>query len=168
MPLHQRQLEASATFLQVFCDNTPVNSSDTVVQWSVLLSFRAANARSFRDQLEFSMLATRMSERRVVRTVEWREGGAPIDVLPAAGVFGANGSGKSNLLKAMDDMRSCVLHSFRRGDPGGRIPRRPFVLDRARRAEPSEYEVDLVLDGVRHRYGFSIDDDRVLDEWAFH
>ena len=145
-----------------------MNSSSTATQSSVLLSFRAVNARSFRDEFEFSMLATRMSERGVVRTVEWREGGTPIDVLPAAGVFGANGSGKSNLLKAMDDMRSCVLHSFRRGDPGGRIPRRPFVLDRVRRVEPSEYEVDLVLDGVRHRYGFSIDDDRVLDEWAFH
>lgn len=145
-----------------------MSSGSGVFQPSVLLSFRAVNARSFRDELEFSMLATRMSERGVVRAVEWREGGAPIDVLPAAGVFGANGSGKSNLLKAMDDMRSCVLHSFRLGDPGGRMPRRPFVLDRARRAEPSEYEVDLVLDGVRHRYGFCIDDEQVLEEWAFH
>lgn len=113
------------------------------------------------------MLATRLSERRFVRDVQWREGGASIDVLPAAGVFGANGSGKSNLLKTMDDMRGHVLHSFRRGDPDGRIPRRPFVLDAMRRSEPSEYEVDLVLSGVRHRYGFSIDDDRVIEEWAY-
>ncbi len=83
-------------------------------------------------------------------------------------MFGANGSGKSNLLKAMDDMRGCVLHSFRRGDPEGRIPRRPFVLNRARRAEPTEFEVDLILNGIRHMYGFCIDDERVLDEWAFH
>ena len=114
------------------------------------------------------MLATRLSERRFVRSVEWRESGAPIQVLPAASVFGANGSGKSNLLKAMDDMRGHVLHSFRRGDPGGRIPRRPFVLDQARRTEPTEFEVDLVLNGVRHVYGFCLDDDRFVDEWAFH
>lgn len=113
------------------------------------------------------MLASRLSERHLVRSVEWREGGAPIQVLPAAGVFGANGSGKSNLLKAMDDMRGHVLHSFRRGDPEGRIPRRPFVLDQARRAEPTEFEVDLVLNGVRHQYGFSINDDRVIREWAY-
>ena len=112
------------------------------------------------------MLASRLSERHFVRSVEWREGGAPIQVLPAAGVFGANGSGKSNLLKAMDDMRGHVLHSFRRGDPEGRIPRRPFVLDQARRAEPTEFEVDLVLNGVRHQYGFSFNDDRVIREWA--
>ena len=113
------------------------------------------------------MLASRLSERHLVRSVEWREGGAPIQVLPAAGVFGANGSGKSNLLKAMDDMRGHVLHSFRRGDPEGRIPRRPFVLDQARRAEPTEFEVDLVLNGVRHQYGFTFNDDRVIREWAF-
>lgn len=113
------------------------------------------------------MLASRLSERHLVRSVEWREGGAPIQVLPAAGVFGANGSGKSNLLKAMDDMRGHVLHSFRRGDPEGRIPRRPFVLDQARRAEPTEFEVDLVLNGVRHQYGFTFNDDRVIREWAY-
>ena len=132
------------------------------------MTFRAENARSFRDKLEFSALATRLSERRFVRSVEWRESGAPIRVLPAAGVFGANGSGKSNLLKAMDDMRGHVLHSFRRGDPEGSIPRRPFVLDRARRTEPTEFEVDLVLNGIRQLYGFCIDDDHVVDEWAFH
>lgn len=154
--------------LQVSCNNAPVTGQITVSQPSVLLTFRADNARSFRDELEFSMLATRLSERRFVRRVEWREGGTPIPVLPAAGVFGANGSGKSNLLKAMDDMRGCVLHSFRRGDPEGRIPRRPFVLNRARRAEPTEFEVDLILNGIRHMYGFCIDDERVLEEWAFH
>lgn len=154
--------------LQVSCNNAPVTGEILASQPSVLLTFRAENARSFRDELNFSMLATRLSERRFVRSVEWRTSGAPIRVLPAAGVFGANGSGKSNLLKAMDDMRGCVLHSFRRGDPEGRIPRRPFVLDRARRVEPTEFEVDLILNGIRHVYGFCVDDDRFVEEWAFH
>lgn len=152
---------------QISCNNAPVTGEIVGSQPSVLLTFRADNARSFRDELEFSMLASRLSERHFVRGVEWREGGAPIQVLPAAGVFGANGSGKSNLLKAMDDMRGHVLHSFRRGDPEGRIPRRPFVLDQARRNEMTEFEVDLVLNGIRHQYGFCIDDDRVIQEWAY-
>ncbi len=88
-------------------------------------------------------------------------------MLAVAGVFGANASGKSNLLKAMDDMRSCVLYSFRRLDPEGEIPRRPFVLDRQARAKPSRFEVDLVLEGVRHEYGFVLDDEHVIEEWAY-
>lgn len=135
---------------------------------SVLLRFRAENARSFSGDLELSMLATALAEPRYVRQVEWREGGSPLDVLATVGVFGGNGSGKSNLLKVMDDMRSHVLHSFRSGDPEGQIPRRPFVLDRVRQQQPSRFEIDLVLDGIQHEYGFVIDDDMVLEEWALH
>ncbi len=134
---------------------------------SALLSFRASNVRSFRDDLEFSLLATKMGEARYVRRVPWQQKGSALDVLSAAGVFGANGSGKSNLLKAMDDMRSHVLLSFRLGDPTGGVLRWPFALDSARRAEPSRYEVDVVVGGVRHEYGFVIDDQQVLEEWAY-
>ena len=134
----------------------------------MLLRFRAENVRSFREHLELLTLASTLAEQRYVRQVQWRESGSPYNVLPAVGVFGANGSGKSNLLKSMDDMRAHVLNSFRLGDPEGRIPRRPFLLSQVSRQQPSRFEIDLVLEGIRHEYGFVIDDDRVIKEWAFH
>jgi AAA15 family ATPase/GTPase len=133
----------------------------------VLLDFRAKNVRSFRDEFQLSLLSTRLADEDVVRLLTWREGGRPIGVLPVAGVFGANGSGKSNVLKAMDDMRGHVLHSFRAGSPTGGISRCPFLLDRAGRQEPSRFEVDLVLEGVRYEYGFALNDERVQEEWAY-
>jgi hypothetical protein len=135
---------------------------------SVLLSFEAENVRSFRDPVHLSLLATPLAEANVPRSVHWREGGGVLRVLPAACILGANASGKSNVLRIMDDMRSHVLHSFRSGDPKGGVPRQPFRLDPSSSSEPSRFEVDLVLNGIRHRYGFSIDDERVLEEWAFH
>lgn len=117
--------------------------------------------------MELSLLATGVAEREYVRRVVWREGGSPVSVLPVAAIFGANGAGKSNVLKIMDDMRLHVLHSFRHGDPTGGVPRRPFLLDTAGREAPSRFEVELVLNGVRHEYGFTVDDDRVREEWAF-
>ncbi|MBK5222066.1 MAG: ATP-binding protein [Acidimicrobiia bacterium] len=108
-----------------------------------------------------------MSEPRYVREVPWRQGGQPVSVLPAAGLFGANGSGKSTVLRIMDDMRSHVVHSFRHGNPDGGIQRRPFLLDARSKASPSRLEVELVLDGVRVEYGFAVDDDRVTEEWAY-
>ena len=133
---------------------------------SVLLEFRAQNVRSFRDELKFSMLATTMADDRVRRPVEWRDDGDKIDVLPAAGVFGANASGKTNFLRALEDMRGFVLNSFRRGEPTGGTPQRPFRLDPASAETPSRFEIDLVLDGVRHEYGFAFDSERVVEEWA--
>lgn len=134
---------------------------------SVLLSFRAQNARSFKEEFDLSLLATGVAESEYVRRVDWREGGSPVSVLPAAAIFGANGSGKSNVLKVMDDMRRFVLHSFRHGNPSGGLARRPFLLDLAGRAAPTRFEIDIVLNGVRHEYGFTIDDERVLEEWAY-
>ena len=135
---------------------------------SVLLAFRAENARSFKDETELSMLSTAMAEKQYVRAVPWREGGSPVRVLPAAGAFGANGSGKSNLLKVMADMRRLVLNSFRSGVPGGGILRWPFRLDEQSPLMASRYEADIVLGGVRHEYGFELDDERVVQEWAHH
>jgi AAA15 family ATPase/GTPase len=137
------------------------------VSTSVLLSFRAENVRSFRDPLEFSLQATALAEEDVPREVPWREDGRhPIRVLPAAGVFGANASGKTNLLRVMDDMRRIVLTSFRSVDPSGRIPRRPFRLDPGSERAASRFEVDLVLNGIRYEYGFVLDDTHVISEWA--
>ena len=133
----------------------------------MLLSFRAENARSFREEVELSLLATRLSDEEVVREIPWRDGDRRIGVLPVAGIFGANASGKSNLLKAMDDMRRHVLASFRQGRPSGGMPVHPFLLAEDGGASPTTYEVDLVLNEVRHEYGFRIDSERVLEEWAY-
>jgi uncharacterized protein len=145
------------------------NSSDEKDQTrepSMLLAFRAGNARSFLEPLELSLLATRLSDKRVVREVGWREGGQPIGVLPAAAIFGANASGKSSLLRAMNDMRRLVLLSFRLGWPDGRVPPWPFRLAVEGMRADSRYEIDLVLDGVRHEYGFCLNGKGVVHEWA--
>lgn len=144
-----------------------MSSIEPITAPSVLLSFRAENIRSFRDELELSLLATAMAESAAVRRVSWREGGKELGVLPVAGAFGANASGKSNLLRAMNDMRSHVLHSFRSGSPEGGVPRRHFALDAASKARPSRLEIDLVLHGVRHTYGFTFDDEQFTSEWCY-
>ena len=97
----------------VFRNILIVSPLETDLKPCVLLAFRAENVRSFREEAGVSLVATAMADKDVVRSVQWREGGQPMNVLPAAGAFGANASGKSNLLRVMDDMRSLVLHSFR-------------------------------------------------------
>lgn len=134
---------------------------------SMLLEFRASNVRSFRDPLELSLQATAMAEPGVPRDVPWREVTRhPLRVLPAAGIFGANASGKSNLLRVMNDMRRIVLNSFKNTSRSGSISRYPFRLDPDAENAPSEFSVDLVLNGIRHEYGFRVDDKEVKEEWA--
>lgn len=135
----------------------------------MLLGFRASNVRSFRDEMDFTLEATAMAEPAVVREVPWRENGRSLmKVLPVAGIFGSNASGKSNALRAMADMRTVVRESFspHRRRRSLRNLRHPFKLSADVMGAPSTYEIDLIICGVRHEYGFTIDDDQVLREWA--
>jgi hypothetical protein len=97
--------------------NSSVAEDQASASVSRLLAFRAENVRSFRDGLELPMLAMALADEGVPRSVTWHEGGRPVQVLPTAGIFGANASGKSNVLRAMSDMRRHVLYSFSHGDP---------------------------------------------------
>lgn len=132
-----------------------------------LVRFSFANVRSFRGDATISLEATRMVEPGAARAVPWRADGATLQVLPVAGVFGANASGKTSLLRAMADMRGLVLGSFRHGGQGTPVPRRPFRLDPAAVAMPSHFEVDVIVDGVRWQYGFDITDTDVESEYAY-
>jgi hypothetical protein len=124
----------------------------------MLLSFRFANHRSFRDEQQLNL------------TPVYAEGlpdeHAP-EAVTVAGIFGANASGKSNTLDALTYMRRLTLRSDREVEPGEGIRRSPFRLVPEIAHEPSRYVVDLLLDGVRHTYGFSIDDHQVLEEWLY-
>jgi uncharacterized protein len=117
----------------------------------VLRSFRLGNHRSVADEQELLLMPARQSEKLVV---------------PVTAIYGANASGKSNMVSGLAFMRSAVLESFSRWEIEG-VPRRPFRLDPASRAQPSVYVAELVIDDVPYTYGFSIDDREVLEEWLY-
>ena len=141
------------------------NASSTAT--NALLSFTARNVRSYWEEVNLSLVGTRLSDEGVARDLA-SAGSSPVSVLPVAGVFGANASGKSMILRAMADMRVVVLNSFRHGDQETKLPRHPFLLHSEGTARPSSFAVDLILDGVRWQYGFEINDHQVLDEYAYH
>ncbi|MFC9843966.1 ATP/GTP-binding protein [Streptomyces sp. NPDC060223] len=124
----------------------------------MLLSFRVANHRSIKEEQQ--LLLGPVYEVDRPEGTEWQ-------AVPVAAVFGANAAGKSNVVDALRYMADMVRSSHRDAEPGAGIRRSPFALDGECRSEPSWFVVDLSLDGVRHTYGFSLDDDRVIDEWLY-
>ena len=135
---------------------------------SVLLSFTTRNVRSYWDEVNLSLLGTRVSDEGVARDLAYAGSSSHVSVLPVAGIFGANASGKSTILRAMMDMREIVLGSFRQGSQESKLPRQRFLLRAESVERPSSFEVDIVLNGVRWQYGFEINDDQVLNEYAYH
>jgi predicted ATPase len=98
-----------------------------------------------------------------------REGEADVptaQVLPVALMYGANASGKSNVLSALSFMRSAVLLSQRQWEPQGKIPRNPFAWA-GQRSRSSVYEVTILMANIRVNYGFTINDTKVEEEWVY-
>ena len=131
----------------------------------MLLRFGVSNHLSIRDFQEQSFVASSLKDRD--------EGLIPCTtapkgtVVPAAVIYGANASGKSNLMDAMETLRQMVLFSQTQGEPGGGVLRQSFRLDAAFSGEPSRFELDFVIDGVRHHYGFEMSDDAFESEWLY-
>jgi len=129
----------------------------------VLLRFRVTNFASLKDEQEISLVALDDHPELATTLVPMSKE----RVLPAAGVFGPNASGKSNLIKAMVFGKTAVVESHQRWLPEDPIPRWPFRLDVESRSAPSEFVFEFVHGQVRYEYGFSLDDRTILEEWLF-
>ncbi len=131
----------------------------------MLLRFSACNHLSIRDEGEISLVSSSLRDDPsglIASSV------SPTGyVLPVAIIYGANASGKSNYLHALDFARSCIDTSHRQGEPGGGVPRHPFALGKSHAAKPSTYEIDFSIESVRYGYGFSTDADAFTSEWLY-
>jgi hypothetical protein len=128
----------------------------------VLIRFRARNFRSLKEEQELSLVASSLKDSpEAVTKVQ----GLDLGLVRVAAIYGANASGKSNVIKALAYMSNAVQNSHRQWAPEGPIPREPFLLDPQSKLEPSSFEADLLLEGVRFHYGFTLDDREILEEW---
>lgn len=119
----------------------------------MLLRFSVSNFGSLRDKQELSMVASNAIKDEptgLIDTPELRNE----KILPAAVIYGANASGKSNFVKAMAHMRGLVRNSHRQGEPGGPVPLNPFLLDPVYAEKPSTFYIDFIWSDARYSYGF--------------
>lgn len=127
----------------------------------MLIEFRVENHRSLRDEQVLTFEADpSLEEDARIRHVPGHDKG----LLTSVGIYGANASGKSNVLHALAFMREAVLDSHRLWMPEGGIPRESFAWG-PHRSEPSLYQVRASIDGAVYDYGFVLDDVRVIEEW---
>lgn len=127
----------------------------------MLISFAVTNWACFRDRQELSAEAVS----RAGDAFAFDTGVRRVPRLNrVTAVYGANGSGKSYLLKAMAFMRDFVVESAKGSQAGHDIPVVPFLFDVATRAKPTIFEVCFIADGVVYEYVFAVDGKRVHEE----
>ena len=129
----------------------------------MLISFSVENYRSFADEQTLSLEAVK-DDAHPDHVVDCGR----FSLLKTAALYGANASGKSNLLKAFDFMAGFVKASATKmtlGDPirGADC----FRLDKARAGMPCSFDIRVLLNETEYQYGFSATKERVHDEWLY-
>ena len=133
----------------------------------MLIHFTVANFKSIKKAQTFSLVEAKGKAVADTQTFDVSHigGCSGLKLLPAAGIYGANAAGKSNLLEALYLMRRIVRESFKHQHRGDFLPVKSFKLDPATRNAPVEFEVIFIAEGVRYQYGFSATRERVVHEW---
>ncbi|WP_221796224.1 AAA family ATPase [Oceanobacter mangrovi] len=82
----------------------------------------------------------------------------------AIAIVGANGSGKTQLLKPLAFLSWFVSNSFLKNDPDDQIPCSPHMLQKD---QPTRFELEFLLDGVDYRYQLELTPKEVINEALF-
>lgn len=137
----------------------------------MLIQFRYKNFKSFKDDTILDFSATKITEHsdRVVQIGNEK-------ILPTAAIFGANASGKSNVIQAFRFMTTYVIDSFAFGGEGDdkksktkKLKQTPFLFDKDSRDAESSFEVYFISSeeaGCKsYNYGFTLDQTGIVEEW---
>lgn len=130
----------------------------------MLINFSVRNFRTFRERAEWSLVASADKTREEDNVIDVPAFG--LRLLKSAVVYGANASGKSKLVEAMEYMKNFVRDSSTSGQTGKPTGVEPFRLNPTA-AAASEFEIQFILEEVLYRYGFEVTATRVEAEWLF-
>lgn len=130
-----------------------------VGRFIMILEFSCKNFKSIKNEVNFSMLAS--SDKSLQDNIkEWNK----YRVLNAAAIYGANGSGKSSFIYALNFFRALIVNSVNH-QPGDKI------IDWSHKSalnEPNEYKIQFVThNNNRYAYGFTLLNNCFINEYLY-
>ncbi|NCO51304.1 MAG: ATP-binding protein, partial [Deltaproteobacteria bacterium] len=124
----------------------------------MIVSFSLENWMSFRNQVTFSMVASRERQHgdRVPKLGKYQT-----RVLPVAAIYGGNASGKTNFFKALSFAKALVVKGTQ---PDSLIPVEVFRLDAKGAEQPSRFAFELLIDEIIYEFSFAVTRKAILEE----
>ena len=130
---------------------------------NMLIEFKVKNYRSFRDEAVLSMEATGLNSLKT-SIIEYNN----MRLLPGIAIYGKNGGGKSNIIRAFWLAVQFIKNAQRTQHENATIPVHPFALNDYSYNDPTSFEFTYVLDGIKYMYGFSATKEKILNEYLYH
>ncbi len=131
----------------------------------MLIEFEVENYKSFNEPVKLSMLASKT-------TTEYQDNnvfniGGRYNLLRSVVIYGANASGKTNLLDALLTMRLLILDSAKDTQKGDPLALVPFKLNKEKSNGSTKFDITFLINEIRYRYGFLADQTEIKAEWLF-
>lgn len=131
----------------------------------MLIEFSIENFRSFKEKVTLSLLASsdKSLDNNLIKTDVLNK----YNLLRTEVIYGANASGKSNIVFALISLNKLVMnsHQFQKGT---KIDYSPFKLDEKYLSLPSKFEVILIKNNIRYVYGVSFTSEKIIDEYLYY
>lgn len=131
-----------------------------------IISFKARNFKSYKDEVEISFRALNSEFRSENYHEVEISNGERIRLLNSAVIYGANASGKSNIIWAMFALFS-FIRSSRELDPDSLLPYEPFLFSSETEKAPIKMMVEFVANAEIYTYTISYTDERFVEENLF-
>ena len=133
----------------------------------MILEFYVSNYLSIKDGLKISFVATSLKDSLSESNDMIALSDTGLMLLRSAVIYGANASGKSNVLKAMAFYRHFITDSFKNSQAGEAIDVENFRLNATSIYEPTTMEATFIVGDFIYRYGFEVDSKVVRSEWLY-
>ena len=128
----------------------------------MLIEFKAKNFTSFKNEVTFSMVSSEKLQELSNNRIEIE---ADFHLLKSASIFGANASGKSNLLNALGFIIAFLQRSMLDSQEGKRnFKNLTFSLDNSSKVSPTEFEISFLLKKKIVTYNFALSQGDVSSE----
>lgn len=133
----------------------------------MILEFNATNYLSIKDELRLSFIATPLKEAPSEPSDLFELTDTGIALVRSAVIYGANASGKSNVLKAFAFYKRFITDSFKDSQAGEAIDVENFRLNATSVGKPTSLEATFTDGEFIYRYGFEVNNEAVLEEWLY-
>lgn len=133
----------------------------------MLIEFSVENFRSFQTMQTLHMQAAPIKSKKP-RLDDWNVCSLTdkLSVVKSKVVYGANASGKSNLIKALTTFLKIFRHSLQDENTLQNLSS-PYLLDTESFQKPTFFQILFRLDGLHYRYGFEATSTAVVSEWLY-
>lgn len=134
----------------------------------MIIQFTIGNFLSFKDLSTFSLVSSNLKENQLVSEgIVFDIENTDLSLLKSAVIYGANASGKSNFIKALEFFKWYIINSSKDIQSGEHVNVESFRLNANTANEPSYFEVLFGQGDIQYRYGFEVDDKKVYAEWLY-